>query len=713
MRLQRIHVLNFKLLHDVTIDLSTDPARPLTVIRAENGSGKTSLHYAILWGLYGIKGLREVTRADSIRLTSTASPVRVPITVEVSLEFEVQDDDDAPARFRLHRTVTETPTDGDDISRGKEFLRITRLTEAGGEQVPSPDQWIEQRLPGRLADVFFTNGDDVQKFITGRQHAHERQAKVHLAIENLLGIGKLRRAVEDTTAVYRVYEKRAAKDAGAKVEALSDQKDVLKLKFDSLEEQIAKITSRRSNMEDAAVEIRREFDAIKGNGDLDQLNSQITDLELDISTLEKRKVGCLREMTHLLRNEVTSWSLMSETLTAGLERLDELADRRIIPSHSVQVLDDCLGAGECICGELLTPGSPHRERVQILLDEQREKTEMSEYLSDTRYRARALRDMGSDPDGFENRRVSLLSEYTKTVQDIQRKGIGLKSATERRGRIDDEKVRRLQADLDDLHVKMKDASEELGRLGDRLEAAKEDLAAKAQELERAEREARISSDVGTKRNVANDLMRLSSIVRNRLEGDYVNRVSTKLEGMFHGILGADNSETRGVYTGVKITNAFDINVMSQRGTSLDPDFEINGAAQRALTLSFVWSLMEVAGVVAPRFIDTPLGMVSGDTKRRMVEAITRPPESSGTPFQVVLLLTRSEIADVEEILDDRGGAFVTLSCSHHYPGDLQNDWHIEYPTSRTCACTHRQVCDVCARRRDNELLEYRECEASR
>ncbi|MCA1270048.1 AAA family ATPase [Streptomyces rubiginosohelvolus] len=711
MRLQRIYVHNFKLLQDIRIDLSTDPQRPLTVIRAENGSGKTSLHYAILWGLYGVKGLQEVTRAERIRLTSTASPLGKPVAVEVSLEFEVEDDG-GPARYRLQRTVIETPAEGDEVERGQEVVRLSLLTGAGGEHVALPEQWIEQRLPERLADVFFTNGDDVQKFITGRQHAHERQLKVHEAIENLLGIGKLRRAVEDAAAVYQIYEKRAAKDAGAKVEGFSDQKDELRRKSDELNAKIEKLSSRQKNMEAAQSQDRRDLDAIKGIGDLEVLNAQIAELERDCAALETRKTECLHAMSALLCDEVTSWSLMNDALTAGLGRLDELKEMRVIPSHSVQVLHDCLEAGECICGEPLEPGSSSREHVQSLLDEQQDKSAVSKYLSEARYRAHALRETGSQPDRFPARRTQLLSEYAQIIQEIKRKGTSLNASKERRGQIDDEKVRRLQSDLNEREEKIKETIYELGVLGNQAVAVEQETAAKQKQLEKAQREAKISADISTKRDVATDLKDLASAVRDRLEGDYVKQVSTRLQKMFHGIIGSDNSSTQGVYTGVTITNSFDIKVMSQQGTSLDPDFEINGASQRALTLSFVWSLMEVAGVVAPRFIDTPLGMVSGDTKRRMIEAITRPPGPSETPFQVVLLLTRSEIAGIEDILDERAGSFLTLSCSHHHPQDLVNNWLVDYPVSRTCTCTHREICDVCARRRDDEHLRYREQEAS-
>ena len=50
MRLERVDIANFKLLENVALEFSTDRQRPLTAIRAENGSGKTSLLHAMLWG---------------------------------------------------------------------------------------------------------------------------------------------------------------------------------------------------------------------------------------------------------------------------------------------------------------------------------------------------------------------------------------------------------------------------------------------------------------------------------------------------------------------------------------------------------------------------------------------------------------------------------------------------------------------------------------
>ena len=57
LRLRRIEIDNFVCFDNVVIEPSIDPERPLTVLRAENGSGKTTFLRALRWGMYGERGL--------------------------------------------------------------------------------------------------------------------------------------------------------------------------------------------------------------------------------------------------------------------------------------------------------------------------------------------------------------------------------------------------------------------------------------------------------------------------------------------------------------------------------------------------------------------------------------------------------------------------------------------------------------------------------
>ena len=121
-----------------------------------------------------------------------------------------------------------------------------------------------------------------------------------------------------------------------------------------------------------------------------------------------------------------------------------------------------------------------------------------------------------------------------------------------------------------------------------------------------------------------DLLALARNTLSTLEMDYVYRVSTRMQTLFLEIVGSDPSSDGTVFKGARVGEDFNIVIESHNDRTLDPDFELNGASQRALTLAFIWAAMQVADVTAPRIIDTPLGMVAGGVKSRMVEAITRP-----------------------------------------------------------------------------------------
>jgi DNA sulfur modification protein DndD len=104
----------------------------------------------------------------------------------------------------------------------------------------------------------------------------------------------------------------------------------------------------------------------------------------------------------------------------------------------------------------------------------------------------------------------------------------------------------------------------------------------------------------------------------------------------------------------------------------------------------------VSEVEAPNVIDTPLGMTSGSVKRSILRTAIR--ESS----QLILFLTRPEIAQCEEILDAEAGRVITLTNPAHYPRMLVNKPQVNQLTALRCECNHRRECPVCERRTDVE-----------
>jgi hypothetical protein len=260
-----------------------------------------------------------------------------------------------------------------------------------------------------------------------------------------------------------------------------------------------------------------------------------------------------------------------------------------------------------------------------------------------------------------------------------------------------ERLQTLVHNVQAVQAKMQDESTNLGGLKELSRAADERKDTAQRSLDQLRTVMTKANRAELELAIAEDFSDVITGALELLETEYVKEVGKKTSEMFLRIVGNDPEFEGAVFTGVEIAENFDIKVVAG-ASSLDPSFELNGASQRALTLAFIWSLMDVAGVQAPRIIDTPLGMVAGGVRTRMVNEITAPGDQYAS--QTILLLTRAEIRDIEDLLDDRAGAYATLTLSSVSLEDLAYPWGDGQPEIKQCACSHRYSCRICARKYD-------------
>ena len=703
MRLESAHIKNFKLLENVDLTFSTDSQQPLTVIRAENGSGKTSILYALRWAMYGARGI-----PTGMRLTAAAKPPGRPVTVQVRAEFTTTDPYSGDeVRYRLIRSCEETPGEDDRFQRNPDQLRLLRRTSDGEEDIEDGKEGlISKLLPLNLADVFFTNGDDVQRFISsGQQADRERQKAVHSAIRQLLGLDDVEATEKHLSNIAKNLKRELADDGGEELQAANAALEVIQGRVAADEDELDIIRERIVRVDEQIRADERELDGIRGIGDLDTIQARIRELEGDLSQLGTQEGSIRRQMKEVLQSEALSWRMIGPQLRQGLGILDDLADRKVIPGAAIEVLTDRLELGICICGEDLGEGSARHQHIEDLIKQQREVAPELQRLSTVWHLARnsssVQRAAIAAGRSFDEIGADLRQQYTGCRDVQRRKQADLESERERRTQIDAERVRTLTDRIKQNAGKRSGFDRRYGEVEGRLQGLEEEARLLDERVRKAEAETTLNETIRLRSVVADDLLELAQGTLGSLKSDYVQRVSARMNELFLDIVGSDPDAEAAVFTGVTINDRFDIVIHTQGGKTLDADYELNGASQRALTLSFIWALMEVAGREAPRIIDTPLGMTSGAVKHRMVELLTSPADAAGLAYQVVLLMTRSEIRDIEDLLDERAGSVSTLSCSQDYPVDLVNEWGDGAPTVRSCACDHRQICSVCTRRKDD------------
>ncbi len=709
MRLENAHISRFKLLEDVELEFSVDPERPLTVIRAENGSGKTSTLQALRWAMWGDPGIPQ-----GMALTSTEVPSGQPVTIQVRVDFTERDIySGEETRYRIIRSCTETRAEGDEYRRDPERLRLLELTDSGARDIEEgKESRMRAMLPFHLADVFFTDGDAVQGFIAGPLGA-DRQDYVHNAIRHLLGFDEVERAEELLERISKGFRTELRASGSDELKKAEDELQKIDNSLAEVKAKREQILARISEVDTQIHDDERELDRIRGIGDLDAIQARIRGLESDIEHLEEEENSIRQQMKETLQSENLSMGMLSDKLQAGIAVLHELADRNIIPGLSVGVLYDRLELGKCICGLTLEEGDERHAHVKGLIEAHTRSEPGREHLTTLRHRSRDMFPSDSSNysgnDSVSVQVVRLKNEYT-TCKDRQREKSGdLRAERDKRALIDEERIRELTNRLQSSREKRSSFDRQRGQVEGSINLIEERLALQQKVVSDAERQETLSDVLKLKAEVSADLWTLAKGILERLESEHVHRVSERMNQMFLDIEGADTSAEANLYTGVNILpEIYDVVIHARGGRTLDAANELNGANKRVLTLSLIWALMEVAEKEAPRIIDTPIGMTSGSVKERMVDWLTTPSDVKDMPYQVVLLLTRSEIRDIEHLLKERSGIVTTLSCSKDYPLDLSNDWGVDYPVVRTCECDHTQFCQMCERPKDRGTLSYRE-----
>ena len=713
MKLKSARIRNFKLLRDVSLEFSDDRAKPLTVIRAENASGKTSTLVALRWALYGKEGLDD----PLMRLSPTTWPDQTSCQVSVQLDFshtlfnQIAGEWVATTTgYRLVRSAVETP-DGNRPNRTEDRIALYRFTDAGLDKVDPPELLVQQMLPLEMKDIFFTDGDAALNFISPQLSQSAKRDQVKDAIRALLGVGLLESAASHIAGAQKKYNAEVSK--AAQSQQLTEIADRLVEAQTQLEDGGRRLRDVEHQVEELAKryeESDKRLQIALQAGDQVDLGRQ---RELALRQLEETRASevLLKEQHRaVLQSELLSLAAMGGRLAAGFDELKKLHDAGVIPSASVPVLTERLDIGICVCGTPLTPGSPARQHLKELIDAQKMVDARHKTLTELHHAARVdlesasmaasawLDQLGS----IEKGRLS-----NRKAADTARQQ--LRICEEKLARVDEARLTEARKERDSVQTALtakQDERRDLQAITDQQSQLVAELKPKYEEMLR--QEAKLG-EIKARLTVTGDMAAVVQGALEELQQSYLLRVSRRMNDMFLEMVGADpdvmsgdSSDNRSqVFRSAQITDGYQIVVNSGDNKTLHPESELNGASKRALTFSFIWALTEVSQVTAPRIIDTPLGMMSGAVKRRVIELITTPSDGVlDLEKQVVLFLTRDEIRGIEGVLDERAGRVYTFTNSEQYPIDLENRPEVEDVEILTCTCNHRQVCRICARKND-------------
>lgn len=686
-RFRSLQLQNFHLARDLTVPFSTDTSRPLTLIRAEPGTGKTTVFRAFRWVLYDEEGLPNAGKGYPLGSMAHNTDRDGPeISVSATLEFEVDEGPGEPTVYRLRRFAKEQVAADGRHSRGRSDKVLMKLRPAGWQTVEHPEIVLERLFPTALRDVFFTDGDEAMRFIAKDVSTSTKRERVRGAIRNLLGINTLEDAEGHLDAVATQFNTEVKnkggniglKDASERVERLSSEHDLAVKSEEELGRSYQRIDEERS----AA---RERLDAALQRGNRTELQRGLREAEASQATAQSEIAQVHREKSDLLRTRMIAMPFLSAAVDSARARLTALKSEGAIPSDYLPLLTERLEVGRCVCGTELVAGSPHRQAIEKLLKDQESTSAIKDRLTALYYVTSA-----TEPDGALGVQLGRLeARLARSQKQHAAAGARIRAFELQVSQLGDSDIEALQASYKDNDMALRRVSEERAVAIETAKSLRRQLDEVTKTRDKLLENEKDAKTLQAKLLVANDIRQVISRAKERIQDEKLKEVSGEMDLLFRRMIGADAENA--LIKSAQITSDFDVVVFSQTDARLDPDLQLNGAARRAITLAFILALAKVSGFRSPNVIDTPLGMMGIQVKQAALATLVQ--ESA----QPILFLTYAEIRDIEDALDRYAGSKVTLTMTAHFPTYLRNKPPVEGPEILRCDCGHREHCELCER----------------
>ena len=594
---------NFRLLKNIDIEFARDPIRNVTVIRAANESGKTTMLMGLQWGLFGDECLPDKGRTYRLHPLDVgiAGGTRVEVTVAVDYEISGKG---GTRSYRLIRSAVESVS-GETWARENNSVQLFHLKREGADPLESPEAHIRPHLPFELREVLFTDGDRALSFIEGARG--EQSKRVEGAIRSLLGLNVVEDAIKHVKAVGSQLNKKAkvgGNDAelSRRADAITTFQDQLPLLEEQQKNKHAEVLNLEDLKQDADQKLR---DALR----LGNREEMAADLERISKAWNRAEIAArlaAREQADLFRSQALARQLLRPAFERAKGVLDVLYDTGKIPNQTIPVLEERLEKPLCICGESLdkesADGRRRREAIQSLITASRDSDALQETVTALYYGARDL--MAPVTGNGWIQEYSVVYERRQEAQrNLDRLGLESRALEAKIAAVPNVNVSQLKETRDLYTQQHVEAVRAEVRLEQKMRDVKEKIVELKQEMEKLLNLDSKGKQILAEFEVATDLESILTASLDTMKTRELKAVSARTNELFLKMIGADEEQNeRAAIQKVQITTDFRIVVSGPNGRQLDPSQDLNGASRRALTIAFILALTRVSEVDARRML---------------------------------------------------------------------------------------------------------------
>jgi DNA sulfur modification protein DndD len=613
MKFRKIELKNFRQFYgDQSITFSTNKTKNITLIHAENGTGKTAFLNAILWCFYEMSTSN--FKDPKILLNKIAKSENAK-SYSVSIEFE----NDKGDVYLAQR----------GFSQNNQVFRVFEVINDSYKEVDKPNSFINSVIPKDMAKYFFFQGEGI-----GKMSGSKGDSVVKIAVREILGFTIAELALKDIQSVKREYQKSFSNsDKSGQLSKLQNEimslEEIIERSKEQLDDYSKTIAMYNEKLEVIEYKLSNSDSAV-----IKQIHNQRKSTESQL-TREQHLLTNARKEKRTLISEFATTVFGFELSGLALDFIDEAEYKGTLPApYNEQLVTDILKANLCICGSDIKPGSEAFSRIQDMLKQ------AADPMLENR-----IRKARSQLTSIKNDSAKAKSRFSNNIKMLADSEIS---------------ISKLKLDLDELNIKIKGAEslEDIQGLENERNRAKNNLI----QDERASERATIQIEVNQKTLALRkgELNRLDTFSLEMQKYKKLVNYCEKVENVLKSTLSASEKDVelriiekvnkyleqfvRQDYKAKLNPATFDIRLVDKNNHIVP---ESDGQAL-LLNLTFIASLIELSrerknaqgqiltpGAIAPFVVDAPFGDLDNKYKGHVAKAI---PDSVE---QVILLLSSS------------------------------------------------------------------------
>ena len=702
---------NFALYPDAHLDFSTEQARPATLIRGENESGKTTLMRAFLWVLYGEDGLPDVPNVmHPIRPVWTKSE---RIRTRVELRFEARGSRGGLINYKLIREATTKVVNGiveyDDEGANLLFKQIDGNWGEADEKLF--EMLMYRYFRPELRDFFFIDADKSVRFVGGPEGEHDdtlMRGTTTQAIYSLLGMEALRKSInrlENRRAEFLRKKGRASRDVNerqiaADLEELQGKKQEVEDRQAELQRQV-----EGSQAELNEVDRRLQRDIAKVTAQTG-LNERISAIKDELSTARERRAEIISRLSSLIEGDDRSAAaLMFPAVESVVDVLDPLYRAGKIPPTELTLLPRLLREGKCVCGIRFEDHPEQRLEVERRYHESERLDRSAHFLGNVLEAARRLGNhaLGKGVRAWTEDVKECQDELAELDEKINDRDSDRERLTAQRdaaGTLSEPVYRERQNHVSELRILYQKSADDLRTANADVAALRAQVRSLGERLRVAQTGEQRSRDLRDAADVADDLQTVLKAALEVIESRQVKELSNVMNRIFRDVIGA-TSESNFSEVGLRAVRGGIGPIVQYEPYSLDGDGNdkplamANGASRRALAVSFVLALAETTGSSVPFVADSLLHPFAGGVLRRLVSYLV----DGRRVGQPILFGHTHDFSDdeIRQSLIDAAGMTYTITSEAHVGGDvIRAAPHRQHSRqSVICGCGIDEYCDIC------------------